>query len=147
MNRTKFLLSATMGLWLAGLLIATAPALATDNGFEYQAFFGAAIPENRQPCKGILTSVTDDLWGSFVTNYVEAEFDGFTLANASGYWKDDQTGEPVSEDSHVLILVATEVGHEDTDAKLVVLIDAYVDLFCQDSVLVIVTPMAFHFFK
>ncbi len=146
MNRTKFLLSAAMGLWLAGLLIATTPALAADAGFEYQAFFGAAIPASKQPCNGILTSVTDDLWESFVANSVAAEFpDGFTVANASGHWKDDSAKNPVSEDSRVLILVAKQAADDETGAKISKLIGVYLKLFCQHSVLLVETPVVFHF--
>ncbi len=146
MNRTSLLLSAAMGLWFAGPLIATAPALAADDGFEYRAFFGAAIPESKQPCNGILTSVTDDLWESFVANYVAEEFPhGFTVANASGHWQDAETGAPVSEASRVLILVAKDADDAATLDKLAMLITFYGNQFCQDSVLYIRTPMVFEF--
>ena len=146
MKCTKFLLSAAIGPWLAGLLIATAPALAADKGFEFQVFFGTAIPQNKQPCNGILTSVTDDLWESFVANNIAKEFPhGFTVANASGHWQDAQTGAPVSEDSRVLILVAKDADEAATLDKLAGLITFYLNQFCQDSVLYISTPMFFAF--
>ena len=141
MNAIKAWFVATTVLCLTGSLLSASPAFAVK-GVETQLFFGSAIPEEKQPCNGILTSVTDELWESFVAFYVADAFpQGFTVVEATGHWKDQATDKPVSDDSRVLILVAAQPD----EPKIQGLIKFYLRLFCQDAVLRIDNGIDFDF--
>jgi hypothetical protein len=135
------LVLTTAILCLSGVLVTASPAFAVK-GVETRLFFGLAIPETKQPCNNILTSVTDQLWETFVARYIVGRFpDGFTVAQATGHWKDQTTGNPVSENSRVLILVA----EKPEEQKIETLIQIYLALFCQDTVLRIDNAVIFDF--
>ena len=137
MNRTKFLLSAAIGLWLAGLLIATAPALAAEDGIEAQVFFGLSIPVGRQPCNG-LYSVTDEAWGFFVAQHIGNQFpDAFTVVNAAGHWRGGH------EPSRVLIVVVKATERAMLNEKLNALTFYYLGQFCQEEVFIITDDVSF----
>ncbi len=141
MNAIKAWFVATTVICLAGFLVTASPAFA-GKGVETQLFFGSAIPEKKQPCNGVITSVTDELWESFVAFYVADAFpQGFTVVEATGLWQDQATGKPVSENSRVLILVAEKPDEQ----KIQGLIKFYLKLFCQDAVLRIDNGISFDF--
>jgi hypothetical protein len=141
MSAIKAWFVATTVLCLTGFMVSASPALAVK-GVETQLFFGSAIPEEKQPCNGILTRVTDELWESFVAFYVADAFpQGFTVVEATGLWQDQATSKPVSENSRVLILVAAQPDEQ----KIQGLIKFYLKLFCQDAVLRIDNEINFDF--
>lgn len=137
--RVERLCLAAAAAWLAAQV--PVPAAAAD-GVATRLFFGSAIPESKQPCNVLFERVTDELWASFVANVVAEKFPGgFTVVDASGHWKDMESGAAVREDSHMLVLVAVRPD----ERNIATVIETYLDLFCQDAVLRIDTRVDFDF--
>jgi len=83
--------------------------------------------------------VSESEWQLFVTRELVSRFpDGLTIIDATGQWRDRDSGRIVHEPSkHVEIVMP---GNNDDDARLDAVVDAYKRAFRQHSVGVIVRP-------
>ncbi len=91
-----------------------------------ELYFGRNIPTGG--------TVSDAQWQQFLNDYVTPAFpDGLTVLDASGQWKDTQSGQIIQEKSNVLILI-----HDHTttqDSLIETLRNHYKRLFEQQSVM------------
>ena len=88
--------------------------------------------------------VSEAAWSAFVAREMTPRFpDGLTATDATGQWRDSDTGRIVREPSkHVEIVLP---GNADDEARLDAIVDAYKKQFHQQSVGVIVRPACVSF--
>ncbi len=94
---------------------------------EYRIFCGA--PESG--------TISEAEWRQFCDEHVTAEFpDGYTVLEATGYWKSGDASETLREDSHIIVILAPS----DAGEKVRRIARQYRLLFQQESVLVTASP-------
>lgn len=98
--------------------------------------FGRAKPDG-----GI---VTDPEWIGFLHNTVAPAFpDGFTVTHGRGGWRDEATGQPITEGATIL-----EVAHDgapETLRAIRAVATAYKIIFGQDAVMASTVPATVEF--
>lgn len=88
--------------------------------------------------------VTDEAWTRFVDQEVTPRFpNGLTVLNATGQWRDTETGRTVQEPSKVLSIIAAQ--DPATLARLSEIAEAYKTRFQQQAVGTVVRPACVHF--
>ncbi len=88
--------------------------------------------------------VSEHAWERFVAREITPRFpDGFTVAEASGQWRDGANGTIVHEPSKRVEIVLP--GAADDDSRLDTIVSAYKRQFHQQSVAVIVRPACVSF--
>ena len=98
-----------------------------------ELFFGTARPDG--------TAVTRREWQTFVKSEIVPRFPGgFTLLEGRGWWRTAR-GEPVDEDSRLLVLI-----HRPEDAgRISAVRQRYKERFRQESVLQVTHPVRAEF--
>lgn len=123
---------------LVGLgLLLPIPALACQGSemSETALYFGQSGPSG---------PISEEAWTTFKAEYVAAAFpEGFTVLSGQGHWRSPTTGEIADEASKVVIRVHAATPADETAIER--LIDAYKELFVQESVLRVDTPVCVWF--
>lgn len=115
---------------LAILLLASGCAM-QPQWTRYEMCFGLTTNAGR-------TKISDQEWERFRDEQIVTRFpDGFTLYNARGYWRSGT--KTYTEPSMVLMIVSSE--NEDTARKLDDIAESYKQIFHQESVLQIQSPV------
>lgn len=111
-------------------------AYAAGAMIEAQLFFGRNI--------GNELGVSDREWTDFLDREVTPRFpNGLTVVDASGHWRDIQTGHLVREPSKILTLLAD--GDPATLRLIHEIVDLYKDRFHQQSVGLAIRPVCVSF--
>ncbi|WP_434614227.1 DUF3574 domain-containing protein [Azospirillum sp. B2RO_4] len=111
-------------------------AYAAGAMIEAQLFFGRNI--------GNELGVSDREWTDFLDREVTPRFpNGLTVVEASGHWRDIQTGHLVREPSKILTLLAD--GDPATLRLIHEIVDLYKDRFHQQSVGLAIRPVCVSF--
>lgn len=111
-------------------------AYAAGAMIEAQLFFGRNI--------GNELGVSDREWSDFLDREVTPRFpNGLTVVDASGHWRDIQTGHLVREPSKILTLLAD--GDPATLQLIHEIVDLYKDRFHQQSVGLAIRPVCVSF--
>ena len=111
-------------LYLIGLTLTLASC--TTKYVQTDLYFGRMIPGG--------DSVKAKDWDIFVRNDISKAFPaGFTVLNAKGKWLSPQTGELISENSEIVILIHKKQKADDT--KIDSLRTRYQSRFMQEAVL------------
>ncbi len=86
--------------------------------------------------------IADEAWEAFRTREIATRFpQGFTLVEASGHWRNRETGQDGREPSRVLVRL-----HDGADNNAIdTLIETYKDQFSQQSVLRTDAPVCVRF--
>lgn len=92
--------------------------------FHAQLFFGMSIPS------GHAISLSE--WNNFIDNHITPRFDGFNIADSMGFWQ----GQP--ERAKIVTIVLSEQQITEVEA----IASDYATLFHQDSVMLILRPVA-----
>ncbi|AXG71292.1 hypothetical protein KORDIASMS9_03549 [Kordia sp. SMS9] len=87
--------------------------------------------------------VTEKEWNAFKVDYISKRFSGYTEIQTKGFWTNPK-GETVSENSRLIIYL--NKGSKQDSLDIVYVINNYKQLFDQESVLKIDTPVR-AFFK
>ncbi|WP_298516159.1 DUF3574 domain-containing protein [uncultured Kordia sp.] len=82
--------------------------------------------------------VTEQEWNAFKLDYISKRFAGYTEIQSKGFWTNPK-GETVSENSRLIIYL--NKGTQQDSLDIVYVIDNYKQLFNQESVLKIETPV------
>jgi hypothetical protein len=92
---------------------------------QFELYFGRNIGQTGR--------VSDEEWRRFLAEEVTPRYPGgFTVHDASGRWR-DPSGMPISEDSHVLVVIVGDPGSE--IPKISAIRDTYKTRFHQDALL------------
>lgn len=103
---------------------------------EAQLFFGRNI--------GADVGVSDRDWADFLDGEVTPRFpNGLTVIDASGHWRDSETGRLIREPSKVLTLLAE--GGPATLALIREIVESYKERFHQQSVALAIRPVCVSF--
>jgi len=102
-----------------------------NNWVREELYFGRAMPNG--------SIVSDSAFNAFVEREIATRFpDGFTLTDATGYYRVRTTGVTIKEPSRLLIVYVSEDKPQKTQ-ELNELISIYKALFRQESVLHVTT--------
>lgn len=82
--------------------------------------------------------VTAEEWNTFKVNYISKRFSGYTEIQSKGFWTNPK-GETVSENSRLIIYL--NEGSTQDSLDIVYVINNYKQLFDQEAVLKIDTPV------
>ena len=103
---------------------------------EAQLFFGRNV--------GADVGVSDRDWADFLDGEVTPRFpNGLTVIDASGHWRDSETGRLIREPSKVLTLLAE--GGPATLSLIREIVDSYKERFHQQSVGLAIRPICVSF--
>ncbi|MBP2299564.1 DUF3574 domain-containing protein [Azospirillum picis] len=111
-------------------------AYAANAMIEAQLFFGRNIGND--------VGVSERDWNDFLDGEVTPRFpNGLTVTEASGHWRDIESGRPVREPSKVVTLLA---GGDPATLRLIhEIVDLYKDRFHQQSVGLAIRPVCVSF--
>ncbi len=101
----------------------------TSNYIKTELYFGLSKKN------GVVTAQE---WNTFKVDYISKRFSGYTEIQSKGFWTNPE-GETVSENSRLIIYL--NKGSKQDSLDIVYVINNYKQLFDQESVLKIDTPV------